>query len=88
VVSVGIGLGIGIPGIVKMARQSEEETEAVNRYQDSVSIEIDAALFTLRHALSSDLTRQDIGHSDSFFVVLNWSCADSRVRECAARPLL
>jgi hypothetical protein len=38
VVSVGIGLRIGIPGIVKMARQSEEETEAVNRYQDSVSM--------------------------------------------------
>jgi hypothetical protein len=36
--SVGIGLGIGIPGIVKMARQTDEETEAVNRYQYSVSL--------------------------------------------------
>jgi hypothetical protein len=31
--STGIGLGIGIPGIVSMARQSEVETNAVDRYQ-------------------------------------------------------
>jgi hypothetical protein len=30
--STGVGLGIGIPGIVKMARQSEIETDAVDRY--------------------------------------------------------
>lgn len=38
VASVCVGLGIGIPGIVKMARQSEEETEAVGRYQESISM--------------------------------------------------
>jgi hypothetical protein len=31
--SAGVGLGIGIPGIVSMARQSEAETAAVDRYQ-------------------------------------------------------
>lgn len=31
--SAGLGLGIGIPGIVSMARQSEVETAAVDRYQ-------------------------------------------------------
>jgi hypothetical protein len=33
VVATGVGLGIGIPGIVSMARQSEAETAAVDRYQ-------------------------------------------------------
>jgi len=31
--SAGVGLGIGIPGIISMARQSEVETNAVDRYQ-------------------------------------------------------
>lgn len=31
--STGLGLGIGIPGIISMARQSEVETAAVDRYQ-------------------------------------------------------
>lgn len=31
--STGVGLGIGIPGIISMARQSEVETAAVDRYQ-------------------------------------------------------
>jgi hypothetical protein len=31
--SAGIGLGLGIPGIVSMARQSQVETAAVERYQ-------------------------------------------------------
>jgi hypothetical protein len=33
VISSAVGLGIGIPGIVSMARQSEAETAAVDRYQ-------------------------------------------------------
>jgi hypothetical protein len=33
--SVGIGLALGIPGIVMLARQSEAETKAVDRYQVS-----------------------------------------------------
>ncbi len=32
-VSTGVGLAIGIPGIVRMAKQTEVETEAVDRYQ-------------------------------------------------------
>ena len=32
-VSAGVGLGIGIPGIVSMVRQSSAETTAVERYQ-------------------------------------------------------
>jgi hypothetical protein len=31
--SAGVGLGLGIPGIISMARQSEVETAAVDRYQ-------------------------------------------------------
>jgi hypothetical protein len=31
-VSIGTGLGLGIPGIIRMARQSEAETEAARRY--------------------------------------------------------
>lgn len=30
----GVGLGIGIPGIISMARESEVETAAVDRYQN------------------------------------------------------
>jgi hypothetical protein len=33
VVSSAVGLGIGIPGIISMARQSEAETAAADRYQ-------------------------------------------------------
>ncbi len=33
VASAGLGLGVGIPGIVGMARRSEAETAAVDRYQ-------------------------------------------------------
>ena len=32
-VSLGVGCGIGIPGIVKMAKQTEVETQASERYQ-------------------------------------------------------
>jgi hypothetical protein len=32
-VSTGVGLAIGVPGIVRMAKQTEVETEAVDRYQ-------------------------------------------------------
>jgi hypothetical protein len=31
--SAGVGLGLGIPGVISMARQSEAETAAVDRYQ-------------------------------------------------------
>jgi len=33
VLSVGVGLAIGIPGIIHMTRQSEVETQASERYQ-------------------------------------------------------
>jgi hypothetical protein len=36
--SVGVGLGVGIPGIVRLVRQTPEETDAVNRYQYSTSM--------------------------------------------------
>jgi hypothetical protein len=33
ILSVGVGLAIGIPGIIRMARQTELETQASERYQ-------------------------------------------------------
>jgi hypothetical protein len=34
-VSAGVGLGLGIPGIVKLARLSETEREALERYSSA-----------------------------------------------------
>lgn len=36
VVSAAVGLGIGIPGLVRMGKQSEAEYVAVNRYQEAL----------------------------------------------------
>ena len=36
-VTAGLGLALAIPGIVRMARQTEVETQAVERYQRSQS---------------------------------------------------
>jgi|SRR5450631_434424 len=55
-ISAGVGFGIGIPGIVSMARQSEAETAVVDRYQYPLAPQPPAPYYPGQSALPSSRT--------------------------------